>query len=387
MALGAGSFAIGAGNASISNASPINGLDQRGYSRSTTASSIGAFEYITPLHFLPQTTIPTWNKSGKVITVDVNNDGKQDMVVQNIGYGEPNNGPRHDFVSVFLGNGNGTFRPRIDTATGSYSNWLGSGDFNGDGRVDFVTTNFCGESISILLGRGDGTFNRQDQANSSGTTSPDFVITGDVNGDGRIDILTTNLFSSNISIFLGNGNGTFQHPTLLSTSAFPRSIVLGDFNSDGKMDIVVNTDSGNTLFLGTGTGSFTSNSTIPITGSLTVADFNRDGVSDIAGIELNVVKVLLGNGNATFKAAQAFSAPLVSGSGIVTDLNGDGFLDLQLPQFNANTIAVLNGNGDGSFKALVTFAVGTSPWSLASTDFNTDGKPDLVVSNQGTHRH
>lgn len=331
--------------------------------------------------FSPQTTIPTWNKAGKVITADVNNDGKQDMVVQNIGYGEPNAGPRHDYVSVFLGKGDGTFEIRKDTATGSYSNWLGSGDFNGDGKVDFVTPNYCGESITILLGKGDGTFNRQDQSNAGGTTSPAFVITGDVNGDGKIDILTTNLNSSNVSIFLSNGNGTFQNPTLLSTSAFPRSIVLGDFNSDSKMDVVVNTDSGNTLFLGTGTGSFTSNSTIGITGVLTVADFNRDGFADIAGTESNVVKVVLGNGNATFKAAQAFSAPGVWASVIATDLNGDGFLDLQLPQFNANTIAVLNGNGDGSFKALVTFAVGSNPWTLASADFNSDGKPDLVVAN------
>ncbi|RLS83997.1 MAG: DUF4347 domain-containing protein, partial [Planctomycetota bacterium] len=386
MALGAGSVAIGAGNATVSNASPVSGLDQRGVTRSTTAPSIGAFEYVTQvITFSPQTTLSTWNKAGKVITADVNNDGKQDMVVQNIGYGEPNNGPRHDYVSVFLGKGDGTFETRIDTNTGSYSNWLGSGDFNGDGKVDFVTPNYCGESISILLGRGDGTFNRQDMSNAGGTTSPSFVITGDVNGDGKIDILTTNQNSSNVSVFLGNGNGTFQNPTLLSTSAIPSRIVAGDFNSDGKLDIVVRTAPGNvptnTLFLGTGTGSFTSNSIIGITGELTVADFNRDGFADIAGTESNVVKVLLSNGNATFKAAQIFSAPNVGSSIIATDLNGDGFLDLQLPQFYANALAVLNGNGDGSFKAQVNFAVGSNPFTVASADFNRDGKPDIVVSN------
>ncbi|MCY2941407.1 MAG: tandem-95 repeat protein, partial [Planctomycetota bacterium] len=385
MALGAGSVAIGAGNATVSNASPVNGLDQRGITRSTTSPSIGAYEYLPSISFSPQTTLATWNKAGKVITVDVNNDGKKDIVVQNIGYGEPNNGPRHDFVYVFLGRGDGTFETRIDTATGSYSNWLGSGDFNGDGKVDFVTPNYCGESITILLGMGDGTFNRQDMSNAGGTTSPSFVTTGDVNGDGKIDILTTNQNSSNVSVFLGNGNGTFQVPTLLSTSAIPSRIVAGDFNSDGKLDIVVHTAPGNvpanTLFLGTGTGSFTSNSIIGITGELTVADFNRDGFADIAGTEPNAVKVLLSNGNATFKAAQTFSAPNVGASIIATDLNGDGFLDLQLPQFYANTLAVLNGNGDGSFKAQVNFAVGSNPFTVASADFNSDGKPDIVVSN------
>jgi len=105
-------------------------------------------QYIPPLYFKVQTNYATWNKGGKVITTDVNNDGKQDVVVQNIGYGEPNAGPRHDFVSVFLGKGDGTFESRKDTATGSYSNWLGSGDFNGDGKVDFVTPNYCGENIT-----------------------------------------------------------------------------------------------------------------------------------------------------------------------------------------------------------------------------------------------
>ena len=352
----------------------------------SAATVVSMGNTLPPLHFSPQTKIPTWNRAGKVITADVNNDGKQDFVVQNIGYEDFNNGPRNDRVSVFLGNGNGTFQTIINTATGSYTNWLGSGDFNADGRIDFVTPNYSGESITILLGRGDGTFNRQDMSNAPGTTSPSFVITGDVNNDGKIDILTTNEFSSNVSIFLGNGNGTFQNPTLLSTSSEPQSIVMGDFNRDGKIDLIVycspasGATPSNTLFLGTGTGSFTSNSTIGISGPLTVGDFNRDGVPDIAGIELNGVKVRLGNGNATFSAPQTFSAPgalRISNA----DLNGDGFLDLQLTQFNNNTIAVLIGNGDGSFNAPATFAVGTSPWTVASADFNSDGKPDLVVAN------
>ena len=381
MALGAGSAAKATGNPTVTSASPVNGLDQGGFTRSTTAPSVGASEYAQVITFSPQTTHSTWNKGGKVITADVNSDGKQDMVVQNIGYGEPNNGTRHDFISVFLGKGDGNFETRIDTATGSYSNWLGSGDFNGDGKIDFVTANYVGESISILLGKGDGTFNRQDMSNAGATKSPSFVIAGDMNSDGTIDILTTNLNSSNISTFLGNGNGTFQHPTLLSTSAFPRSIVQGDFDSDGKKDIVVNTDSGNTLFLGTGTGSFTSNSTIGITGTLTVADLNGDGFSDIAGTETNVVKILLGNGDATFKAAKTFSVPGVGTSVIATDINGDRFIDLQFTQFYTNAIAVLNGNGDGSFKAPITFATGSNPFSVASADFNSDTKPDLAISN------
>ncbi|MFZ9822510.1 MAG: tandem-95 repeat protein [Gemmataceae bacterium] len=356
-----------------------------GVSYSSPATVTVNSQYIPPLNFKPQTSFATWNKGGKVITADVNNDGKQDIVVQNIGYAEPNSGPRYDYVSVFLGKGDGGFNSRIDTPTGSYSNWLGSGDFNGDGKVDFVTPNYCGESITILLGRGDGSFNRQDISNAGGTTSPSFVTTGDVNGDGKIDILTTNQNSSNVSVFLGRGDGSFQAPNLLSTSAIPNRIVLGDFNSDGKMDLVVHTSPGsvptNTLFLGTGTGSFTANSNIAIAGELAVGDFNSDGKQDLAGTDGNSVKVLLGNGDATFKSALAFSANGVGASIIATDINGDGALDLQLTQFNNNTVAVLMGNGDGAFKSPVTFGVGSGPFTVASADFNNDGKRDLVVSN------
>ena len=205
-------------------------------SAASAATVVTRISTLPPLHFSPQTTIPTWNLPGKVITADVNNDGKQDFVVQNSTIEIPG-GPISDFVSVFLGNGNGTFQTRINTATGLYTNWLGSGDFNRDGKIDFVTPNYVGESISILLGRGDGTFNRYDQSNQAGTTAPSFVITGDLNGDGRVDILTTNEFSSHVSVFIGNGgfigNGYFHTPNLLATSSFPHIIVVGDFNSDG----------------------------------------------------------------------------------------------------------------------------------------------------------
>ena len=361
-------------------------------SAASAATVVTIVSTLPPLHFSPQTTIPTWHNACKVITADVNNDGKQDFVVQNIGYDSARGTYRFDFVSVLLGNGNGTFQTRIDIATGPYTNWLGSGDFNGDGKVDFVTPNYSGD-ITILLGNGDGTFMRHDQLSTALAFGSTFVITGDVNGDGKIDILIANQSGSYphssgnpgyVNIFLGNGNGTFQNPTVLSTSSDAESIVMGDFNSDGKQDIVVNTYLAgvglNTLFLGTGTGSFTSNSTIGITGPLTVGDFNMDGFPDFAGIETDVVKVLLGNGNATFRAPQTFSAPgafRISNA----DLNGDGFPDLQLTQFDANTIAVLIGNGDGSFNAPATFAVGTNPRTLASADFNSDGKPDLVVVN------
>jgi|GEM_PF-1380478 len=373
------------GNAGANFTSSIVGLSTS-YSSNNQGHGFATISYsFNSPNFKPQTTFATWNKAGKVITTDVNNDGKQDIVVQNIGYALPNSGPRYDYVSLFLGKGDGGFNSRIDTPTGSYSNWLGSGDFNGDGKVDFVTPNYCGESITILLGRGDGTFSRNDISNAGGTISPSFVTTGDVDGDGKIDILTTNQNSSNLSVFLGRGDGTFQAPNVIPTSAIPNRIVLGDFNSDGKTDLVVHTNPGsgptNTLFLGTGAGGFASNSTIGITGELTVGDFNRDGSLDLAGTETNTVKVLLGNGNATFKTAQSFAATGVGASIIATDINGDGALDLQLTQFNNNTVAVMVGSGDGTFKSPLTFGTGTNPFTVASADFNNDGKRDLVVSN------
>ncbi len=140
------------------------------------------------------------------------------------------------------------------TATSPRSVTLG--DVNGDGRLDIVTANRNSNNASVLLGNGNGTFQTQ-QTFATGT-SPHSVTLGDVNGDGKLDIVTANYGSNTASVLLGNGNGTFQAQQTFATGTNPRSVTLGDVNGDGSLDIVTANYSSNTasVLLGNGNGTF-----------------------------------------------------------------------------------------------------------------------------------
>src|SRR3989475_270568 len=195
------------------------------------------------------------------------------------------------------------------------------------------------------------------------------------------------------------------HPTLAQTPLFnPQteyvagtnigvsSIVVGDFNGDGKPDLaVVNYGDGSAwVLLGNGDGTFQPARNIFLTGGgntlwyIAEGDFNADGKLDLAVTNLtnNIVMVLLGNGDGTFRTAPSFAGGNIPAVVAVGDFNGDGKPDLVVANFNDSTLSVLLGNGDGTFQAAQTFGgVGTHPQFVAVGDFNRDGKLDLVVTN------
>src|SRR3989475_42223 len=198
------------------------------------------------------------------------------------------------------------------------------------------------------------------------------------------------------------------HPTLAQTPLFnPQteyvagtnigvsSIVVGDFNGDGKPDLaVVNYGDGSAwVLLGNGDGTFQPARNIFLTGGgntlwyIAEGDFNADGKLDLAVTNLtnNIVMVLLGNGDGTFRTAPSFAGGNIPAVVAVGDFNGDGKPDLVVANFNDSTLSVLLGNGDGTFQAAQTFGgVGTHPQFVAVGDFNRDGKLDLVVTNSGS---
>jgi hypothetical protein len=214
---------------------------------------------------------------------------------------------------------------------------------------------------------------------------PFSVAVGDFNRDGRTDLVTANQASNDVSVLLGNGNGTFQPAVNFAAGYGPRSVVVADFNSDGKPDLATVAGGTVSVLLGNGDGTFqTLKSTVLGFGAWTIAvgDFNGDGKPDLAVTgQSNSVGVLLGNGDGTFQAAQSFAVGADSVSVVIGDFNGDGKPDLAVPSVSQNCASVLLGNGDGTFQAAQHFAVGASPWSLATGDFNGDGKPDLAVAN------
>ncbi|MCZ2343244.1 MAG: FG-GAP-like repeat-containing protein, partial [Bacteroidales bacterium] len=181
------------------------------------------------------------------------------------------------------------------------------GDFNEDGHTDLVTANFYSDSVGILLGYGDGTFQNAVTYPSDGS-NPSSVSVGDFNGDGYADLVTANVNSSTVGVLLGNGNGTFQNAvTYPSGGSNPRSVSVGDFNEDGHTDLVtVNSYSNSvSVLLGNGDGTFQNAVTYPSDGSnpssVSVGDFNEDGHTDLvtANYISGTVGVLLGGSNAT----------------------------------------------------------------------------------------
>ena len=346
----------------------------------------------TTINFAPAMSLPLQNETPAGITVgDFNEDGKPDLAIA-----------ADIFVHVLLGKGDGTFAPapgspmRVasppynDAAT-PLNGGIVPGDFNHSGHLGLAIVDQPNAATYILLGKGDGTFAPSSAAFAS---SPQFdlaIAAADFNADGNLDLAFPQ------SVVLGYGDGAFSAAGGLQTSVLPESVALGDFNRDGKLDAVVTNggskaypDSGLTVSLGRGDGTFTSapGSPIPLGSDLlavVAADFNGDGKLDLAVTDAgsNTVMILLGNGDGTFGAPTTF---LVGNSPIAVlaaDFNNDGKLDLAVANYTDGTVTLLLGNGDGTFTqpSGSPYAVGKGPFSLAAADFNGDGKLDLAVAN------
>src|SRR6202453_2465356 len=288
----------------------------------------------------------------------------------------------------------------LPVASLNSGNTVLTADFNGDGIPDLVILG--NDTLSVLLGNGDGTFTAAPYPSSE---LPGAIAVGDFNGDGIPDLAVAPVLDEgNSEVLLGNGDGTstigkgsFGIANGTSTS---NSIAVGDFNGDGNLDVVETCASFddqpcNLLLIqfGNGDGTFMQSSGIPgipldFSGSQSVAvgDFNGDGQPDLAVTNsgANGVNVFL-NREGGLTAVSAIPATGDSPSSIATaDFNGDGKLDLAVANSGSNNVTILLGNGDGTFTAAASPATGMAPNSLAVGDFNGDGVPDLAVANAGS---
>jgi hypothetical protein len=321
-----------------------------------------------------------------VKTADFNGDGKLDLVVTN---------EASDNVSVLIGKGDGTFEPAVNYSVGSVPDSVVVGDFNRDGKLDLAVSNFSGGTVSVLFGNGDGTF--QTAVSYGVGSNPQGGAVGDFKGDGKLDLVVTNGGSSTVSVLLGKGDGTFETAVDYSVGTDPISVGVGDFNGDGKLDLVVaNEGSGNvSVLLGNGDGTFQAAVNYPAVGleSVVVGDFNGDGKLDFAvGVGTcsktscpSHLETFLGKGDGTFQPGQlSLGTPFVTGHLIeLGDFNGDGKLDLITANSSSASISMFLGEGTGYFQAAVNYPIGTNPFSLAVGDFNGDGKLDIAVVSGG----
>jgi hypothetical protein len=337
----------------------------------------------------------TGNGVAAVATGDFNGDGYLDLVVANSAC----NCPRGT-VSILLGNGDGTFRPRTDFATGEVPRALATGDFNQDGNLDLAVVNSVDGTVSILIGNGDGTF--APQATFATGRGPSGIIAHDFNADGKLDLAVTNRTDNNVSILLSNGDGTFQTHVDYAAGPGAAGIAADDFNGDGNLDIAVadaNTgisfrDNGLvSILLGNGDGTFQPHRDAIIGNrrpfDVTTGDFDGDGIVDIAVTTVlsgrGGVSILRGRGDGTF---QMSGDPYFTGrfTGAITggDFNLDGILDLAVVNEGSSSATILRGKADGTFESQGIYGVGFEPRGLTTGDFNGDGALDLAVVNQGT---
>ena len=275
-------------------------------------------------------------------------------------------------------------------------------DINGDNKPDLITAHFSSSTVEVLLGTGAGGFGSITTFSAGSSSNPDDLAVADVNGDGKLDIVTANGSGLGAGVLLGTGTGSFGPATIFSTSTSngANRITVADVNGDGKPDILTtDTDAANStakVLLGTGTGSFgppmifsLGTSSIPV--DIVVADVNGDSKPDIltANNLIGTVGVLLGTGTGTFGTMAAFSVGTGSRpNGLsVADVNGDGKPDVLTANGNTGTVAVLLGTGTGGFGTANTYFISGSgvPYAVAVADVNGDGKPDLLTANYGAN--
>ena len=342
----------------------------------------------------------TDNGPQSVVLADFNGDKKLDFAVGNAS---------GQFVTVALGNGDGTFRNSLhyNESPGSmaWGNGIAVADFNRDGNLDVVQAGGgTGKGLSIMLGTSHGVLKAPTSIDLGANpwAQVQFVLAGDVSGDGKPDIVSGTPYGGGtfgVEVLLGLGTGKFKTPVIYATSAssYAAQGVLADVNGDGKPDIVTsNYDGSLSVLLNKGKGTYGVPIVTPAVTAdpswMAVGDFNHDGKLDLVLSDWGAVKteLLLGNGDGTFQPPTVVNSSLrPTGAAIVGDFNKDGKLDLAIPAYDfGGSITILLGNGNGTFTPGATYYfypqdynhAGQFVPSGAAVDLNGDGNLDIAIA-------
>jgi hypothetical protein len=285
-----------------------------------------------------------------------------------------------------------TLKAPVDTVVGNFSLSIVSGDFNGDGKLDTATANYLGNNVSVLLGDGKGNFAAP--VPYAVGIQPRQIISGQFNGDAFLDLATVNRGDGTITVLLNNGTGVFT-PT--SYTGGGTSLTAGDFNGDGRIDFVTTNESTNimSVILANAGGGYNTPALTEFAGAtqkyVTCGLLNADGFLDlvIANSATSNISILSGDGAGHFSApvniaVQASSAPYNVSIG---DFDGDTKVDLIVNQSQNNKMAFLKGDGAGNFVLTTSFTLGSQDATIYSDlrDVNADGKLDILVVCFNSH--
>jgi len=315
--------------------------------------------------------------------IDVNQDGITDLVTTNIG---------SDSLSVMLGNGDGTFHDQIQLHVCREPRSMAVGLFNRDQYPDVVLACSGSDEIAVLFGRADGKLDEGPQYPVHRT--PVAVTSDDLNGDHVPDLVVA-LRNDKIKVFLGTGTGEFQHGAQYEYGDTPTSVALADLNRDGKVDLAV-TNGGPmsnavSIWTGNGDGTF-GGPTDYRTGKrplgVSFADFNDDRVRDMLVIngERDSFTTFLGNGDATFQPGRDFGANAGPNFGLTRDFNGDRRPDVAIVNLQSSDLSILFGKGDGTFEyPPKNYRTKAGPFAVAVYRVTTKEaeEPGLVTADNG----
>ena len=365
-----------------------------------TANAVGATVSVLPADGAGSLGFPGRHAAGRyphgVVAADFDGDGHIDVATANA-FGND--------VSVLRNDGIGGFLPAQSHAVGASPTNIVSGDVDGDGHIDLLTANLGGGDVSVLLGDGAGGFaTAQSFPVSASFESPYALALGDANGDGHLDVATanTNISNESLSLLLGDGNGGFGAATALPLGDpgyySPQGIAFADVTGDGHDDIVsANLGSNNlTLLAGDGSGAFAAPVHLAVDGGPVIvhaADMDGDGDLDLVTANQwgQSAAVLLADGAGGF--APAASHPIYPPQSVLEfdawpwglalgDVTGDGLPDIATANTQNDTVSVLPNDGHGGFGSYAWFASGANPGSVAIADIDGDGRGDVISANR-----
>jgi hypothetical protein len=318
-----------------------------------------------------------------ITPLDINQDGVTDLVTTNVS---------SSTLSILIGNGDGSFHDQVQLHVCQEPRSLSTGFFNADPLPDLVVACAGADEIAVLFGRAGGKFEEGPQYPVHRT--PVAIASDDLNGDQMADLVVA-LRNDKIKVFLGQGNGAFIHGAQYEYGDTPTSVALSDLNGDGKPDLVV-TNGGPmsnavSIWIGNGDGTFQPPTDYrsgrrPV--GVSFADFNNDRIRDLLVIngERDSFSTFLGNGNATFQAGRDSGANAGPNYGVARDFDGDHRMDVAIVNLQSSDLSILFGRGDGTFEYPPrNYRTKAGPFAIAlyRVTSNDVGEPGLVTADNG----